>query len=167
MKLLVLPGDGIGPEISAATLVVLKAASRKFGLGLTFRSEDIGLVTLKKHGTTLTPRVMDIARKSDGVILGPVSHLDYPPREQGGINPSGEFRSKLELYANIRPARSRPGLGFGGKPMDLVIYRENTEGFYADRSMYKGIGEFMPTEDVALSVRKITTRGCKIGRAHV
>ena len=81
---------------------------------------------------------------------------------QGGINPSGELRIKLDLYANIRPARSRAGLPHWGRtPIDLVIARENTEGFYADRNMYQGVGEFMPTEDVALSVRKITAKGSR------
>ena len=92
--------------------------------------------------------------------MGPISHLDYPPREQGGINISGEFRVKLDLYANIRPARSRLGAGLTGKPVDLVIFRECTEGFYADRNMYMGLGEFMPTEDMAISMRRVTARCC-------
>jgi 3-isopropylmalate dehydrogenase len=86
--------------------------------------------------------------------------LDYPPSDQGGVNPSGEFRVKLDLYANIRPAKSRLGVGLTGKPVDLVIFRECTEGFYADRNMYMGIGEFMPTEDMALSVRRVTAKCC-------
>jgi 3-isopropylmalate dehydrogenase len=110
--------------------------------------------------------VLERARQTAGVILGPISHNDYPPREQGGINPSAEFRVKLDLYANIRPARSRLGVGLTGKPVDLVIFRECTEGFYSDRNMYMGIGEFMPTEDVALAVRKVTARQCsRIARA--
>ncbi len=120
----------------------------------------MGLVTLKREGTTLPPRVMVAARAAAGVILGPVSHLDYPPREEGGINPSGEFRVKLDLYANIRPAKSRLGVGLTGKPVDLVIYRECTEGFYADRNMYLGSGEFMPTEDMAISMRRVTAKCC-------
>jgi 3-isopropylmalate dehydrogenase len=103
---------------------------------------------------------MEAARKAPGIILGPVDHLQYPPREKGGINPSGEFRVKLDLFANIRPARSRMGVGLTGKPIDLVIFRECTEGFYADRNMFSGRGEFMPTEDVALAVRKVTARQC-------
>jgi 3-isopropylmalate dehydrogenase len=67
------------------------------------------------------------------------------------------MRKRLELFANIRPARSRPGLPPRcGKPVDLVIVRENTEGFYADRSMHVGIGDLMPTPDLAISIRKIT-----------
>jgi 3-isopropylmalate dehydrogenase len=90
-----------------------------------------------------------------------VSHNEYPPRDQGGINPSGAMRIGLDLYANIRPSRSRFGMSFAGKEMDLVIVRENTEGFYADRNMFFGNGEFMPTEDVALAIRKITVQGCR------
>ena len=100
------------------------------------------------------------AKTADGVILGPVSHNDYPPVAQGGLNPSGELRKRLDLYANIRPARSRAGFPPRcGKPVDLVIARENTEGFYADRSMHVGIGEMMPTPDLAISLRKVTREG--------
>ncbi|MDB5808928.1 MAG: hypothetical protein JWN94_1050, partial [Betaproteobacteria bacterium] len=111
-------------------------------------------------GTTLPPRVLEAAKSAAGVILGPVSHLDYPTREEGGVNPSGEFRVKLDLYANIRPAKSRLGNGLTGKPVDLVIFRECTEGFYADRNMYMGLGEFMPTEDMAISLRRVTAKCC-------
>lgn len=161
MKILVLPGDGIGPEITGATLKVLGRASEKFGLGLQWQVEEIGLEALKKRGSTLPDEVMEAARAVPGIILGPVDHLRYPPREKGGLNPSGELRVKLDLFANIRPAKSRMGVGLTGKPVDLVIFRECTEGFYADRNMYRGVGEFMPTEDMALAVRKVTARQCR------
>jgi len=158
MKLMVLPGDGIGPEICAVTVSVLK----KLDLGLTFETHEVGHASLKKEGSTFPARVLDACREADGIILGPVSHLDYPPRAQGGANPSGDMRIALDLFANIRPARSRKGLPHWGRTaMDLVIVRENTEGFYADRNMHLGIGEFMPTPDVALSVRKITAQGSR------
>jgi len=156
MQLLILPGDGIGPEITAATLRVLDAAGERFGLGLGTETADIGLRALADEGTTLPDAVMRRIPQVDGVILGPVSHYDYPPRDKGGINPSGELRVKFNLFANIRPCRSRPGLSILRQPMDLVIVRENTEGFYSDRSMFAGTGEFMPDPDMALSVRKIT-----------
>ncbi len=155
-RLLVLPGDGIGPEITEATLAVLRAADRRFGLNLSFEERAIGFASLKTEGTTLPDSVLETARKSDGVILGPISHLDYPSRDKGGVNVSAAFRVQLDLYANVRPARTRPGLGRGHAPLDLVIMREATEGFYPDRNMFAGSGEFMPTPDVALSVRKIT-----------
>ena len=87
MKILVLPGDGIGPEITDATLAVLDRANARFKLGLEWQRMDMGLVTLKKQGSTLPAEVMDAARRAPGIILGPVDHLQYPPRSQGGISP--------------------------------------------------------------------------------
>src|SRR3954463_7813256 len=158
--LAVMPGDGIGPEIMAATLQVLREVDRLVSLGLTFEEVPIGFPALKAHGSTLPDSSFEAGKAADGVILGPVSHNDYPPVAQGGLNPSGELRKRLDLYANIRPARSRAGFPPRcGKPVDLVIVRENTEGFYADRSMHVGIGEMMPTPDLAISLRKITREG--------
>jgi len=161
MKILVLPGDGIGPEITAATLAVLERADQLWKLGLEWQREEIGLPSLKREGTTLPPRVLEAARSVSGVILGPLATFDYPARDKGGLNPSAELRTKLDLYANIRPAKSRLGVGLTGKPVDLVIYRENTEGFYADRNLHEGVGEFMPTPDMAMSVRRVTTKCCE------
>jgi len=167
MNILVLPGDGIGPEITAATMRVVERANAAFGLGLAFAYAEIGLKALERTGTTLPEPVMAAARAADGIILGPVSHNDYPPRAEGGINVSGELRVKLDLFANIRPNRTRPGIASNARtPIDLVIVRENTEGFYADRNMFLGSGEFMPTEDMALAVRKVTaTASSRIARA--
>ena len=166
MRVLVLPGDGIGPEITRATLAVLRVADEVMSLGLQFETREIGLASLRSQGTTLPDEVMARIREVDGVILGPVSHYEYPERSDGGINPSAELRVVFELYANIRPCRSRPGLTILRKPMDLVIVRENTEGFYSDRNMFAGSGEFMPSEDLALSVRKITAQGsARVARA--
>lgn len=161
MRILVLPGDGIGPEITAATLEALTAVDRRLSLGLEAETADIGLASLASQGTTLPPGVLQRATEVDGVILGPVSHYKYPPRDQGGINPSAEFRVRFELGANIRPCRSRPDLSVLRKPMDLIIVRECTEGFYADRNMFAGVPEFMTDADTALSVRKITARACR------
>jgi isocitrate/isopropylmalate dehydrogenase len=135
-------------------------------LGLEFETHDIGLVSLKARGSTLPPEVLTRIPAVGGVILGPVSHYDYPSRQQGGINPSAELRVAFQLYANIRPCRSREKLTILRKPMDLVIVRENTEGFYSDRNMFAGSGEFMPDSDMALSIRKITAQGsARVARA--
>jgi isocitrate/isopropylmalate dehydrogenase len=159
IRLLLLPGDGIGPEIAAATRRVLKAADRRFGLGLAFEEAAIGFDSLAVQGTTMPQAVLERAREVDGVVLGPVSTADYPPKEEGGINPSAALRITLDLYANIRPSRTFDGVRAAAASMDLVIVRENTEGFYADRTMYAGSGELMPTADLALAVRKITRQG--------
>jgi 3-isopropylmalate dehydrogenase len=105
--------------------------------------------------------VLDAARAADGVILGPVSTYDYPPVEQGGINPSAHIRIALDLYANIRPSRTRAGVVNVAADMDLVVVRENTEGFYADRNMLGGSGEFQPSDDMALAIRKISAAACQ------
>jgi isocitrate/isopropylmalate dehydrogenase len=160
IHLLVMEGDGIGPEISAATVVVLREADRRFDLGLSFSEAQVGFTALRQQGTTFPAASLDAAKAADGVVLGPVSHNDYPPVAEGGLNPSGELRKRLDLYANIRPARTRGGFPPRcGSPVDLVIVRENTEGFYADRSMHVGPGEFMPTPDLALAIRKVTRQG--------
>lgn len=156
-QLLLLPGDGIGPEIVAATRTVLKAANERFDLGLVFEKADIGFDALRTDGTTMPDAVLARAFEVDGVVLGPVSHNAYPPPTEGGANPSAILRTQLDLYANVRPARTRDAFPAPSRhPFDIVIYRENTEGFYADRNMASGPGEFRPVPDVALAMRKVT-----------
>lgn len=162
LLLLALPGDAIGPEISDATRVVLQAADAAFALGLEWTSMDIGFAALDAGGSTIPEDMIAAAREADGVILGPVSHNAYPPVAEGGRNPSGVPRGSLDLFANIRPARSRAGLPAPiAGPVDLVVVRENLEGFYADRDMHVGPGEFMPEPGVAPAFRKITARASR------
>lgn len=157
LTLLCLPGDGIGPEIMAATEAVLNAAAETQRLALKLESAEIGFAALDDHGTTLPKTVIERARAVDGVVLGPVSHNAYPPREEGGVNPSGRLRGALDLFANIRPAQRYEGVPTPTeRPIDLVVVRENLEGFYADRNLYQGPGEFMPVPGVALAMRRIT-----------
>nr|WP_047169202.1 isocitrate/isopropylmalate family dehydrogenase [Sphingomonas sp. Y57] len=166
MRILLLPGDGIGPEITSATRKALEVLSDKYSLGLSFTQRAIGHASLAAVGTTLPQDVLDDVPRADGVVLGPVSHYDYPPKADGGFNPSAELRVQFDLFANVRPCRSRPELTMLRRPMDLVIVRENTEGFYADRNMHAGTGEFMPDADMALAVRKITARAAnRVARA--
>ncbi len=81
-------------------------------------------------------------------------------------NPSAVLRKRFELYANIRPARSFPGVPSLRPDVDVVVVRENTEGFYADRNMLDGSGEFKPTPDTVLSVRVVTRRASeRVARA--
>jgi 3-isopropylmalate dehydrogenase len=82
--------------------------------------------------------------------------VSYPVAEREKLNPSGTLRHYFDLYANIRPARAYPGLPAVSPKMDLVIVRENTEGFYTDRNMAWGVGEVLATPDVALTLGKIT-----------
>src|SRR5258708_985669 len=156
MRLLVLAGDGIGPEITAATLLALGAAARRFKLDIEIEEDVVGHESLKRYGATVRPDLLDKARAADGLILGPASTFDFKDPEKGEINPSMFFRKNLDLFANIRPSRTYPGLPAKLGQFDLVIARENTEGFYADRNMALGNAEMLVTEDVAISLRRIT-----------
>jgi 3-isopropylmalate dehydrogenase len=162
LRLLCLPGDGIGPEIVAAARAVLEAACAAEGVAVTLEEQAIGFAALEASGTTIPEAVIAAARAADGVILGPVSHNAYPPVAEGGLNPSGVLRKALRLHANIRPARSHPAVPTPtGARVDMVVVRENLEGFYADRNMAEGGGEFCPVPGVALSMRKITEAGSR------
>jgi 3-isopropylmalate dehydrogenase len=160
MHIVVLPGDGIGPEITLAALEVLTAAKRNFGLDITVEHHAIGLEALAEHGTTLPEAAIARARAADGIVLGPLATFEYPPPEKGGINPSAFLRKQLDLFANIRPARTFGHATQRVFPFDLVVVRENTEGFYADRNMTAGDGDIMVTPDVAIAIRRITREAC-------
>lgn len=158
LELLVLPGDGIGPEITEATLTVLQHANCLLTLNLSFSHDDIGFAGLERYGHTIPDALVERARSVSGIVLGPCDTFAYPA---GGVNPSSRLRLALDLYANIRPSRRLAGVNSLANLMDLVIVRENTEGFYADRNMFQGPGEFMPTPDLALAVRKVTREGSR------
>ena len=166
MHLLVLAGDGIGPEITAATQAVLRAASGRFDLQLHMEEAAVGHAGLRAHGSTIHTDIVEKARKADGIVLGPTSTFEFKDPARGEINPSMMLRKSLDLFANIRPARTYTGFPLRCGEFDLVVVRENTEGFYADRNMEAGSGEVLVTKDVAISLRRIT-RACseRIARA--
>src|SRR5216110_492269 len=161
MQILILPGDGIGPEITAATVKVLQAASRRFDLGLELVEDVVGHDSLRRHGSTVPPGLLERAKAAHGIVLGPTAIAEFRDESKGEINPSKFLRKNLDLYANIRPARTYQGLPGRAGAFDLVVVRENTEGFYADRNMAMGDGEILVTEDVAVSMRRITRKCCE------
>ena len=164
MRIVVLPGDGIGPEITAVTVAAVEAASKKFNLDITLDHDVTGLEGFKRHGKTVTPELVTKVEGADGLILGPTDTYVY--KGEGQINPSMFFRKHLDLFANIRPARTYPGVPIRVNPFDLVVVRENTEGFYADRNMAAGGSEMLVTPDVVVSLRRITRECCeRIARA--
>ena len=161
MKIVVLPGDGIGPETMAVTVDVLQAASQRFQLDLQLDHDVAGHESLRRHGATVTPALLDKVKAADGLMLGPMSTYDFKDEAKGEINPSKFFRKELDLYANIRPARTYPGLAHKVAGFDLVVVRENTEGFYADRNIASGGSEMLITPDVVVSLRRITRHCCE------
>ena len=84
MRILVLPGDGIGPEITAATVAVIRAAAKRFALPLDLVEDVVGHESLKRHGMTVRPDLLEKARAADGLILGPTATFEF--KEQGDRN---------------------------------------------------------------------------------
>ena len=165
LKIGILEGDDIGHEIVPAAGAAVKAAARASGLSIDWRPFPIGRRALDTLGTTLPRDTLEELARLDGFILGPIGHQAYP-KVEGAINPHPIMRKHFNLFANVRPTRAFPGLGALRDDIDLVIVRENNEGFQPDRNVVAGSGEFRPTEDTTISVRVITRQGsARVARA--
>jgi 3-isopropylmalate dehydrogenase len=156
ISIAVLPGDHIGPEITAAAVEILRAVEARFDLDIDLREHIVGHASLRSNGKTITDAVYDAASATDAILLGPCDNGGYPSPDEGGINVPGKLRHGLDLYANIRPSRAYPSLPLARAGLDVLIVRENTEGFYPDRNMFEGYAEVMAVAGVAISMRKIT-----------
>ncbi|MGC9343052.1 MAG: isocitrate/isopropylmalate dehydrogenase family protein [Bacteroidales bacterium] len=165
IKIGLLRGDGIGPEIVDATHRLASEAAKKKGVDVDWVHYPIGWEAIKQHDIAVPESTKKGLETCDGWIMGPHDSAAYPGNLAKPRNPSGELRHHFDLYANIRPARNYPGLK-SLVQADLIVVRENTEGFLADRNMYRGVGEFMPDENTALCVgvftRKATERIAKV-----
>ncbi|MGA7578707.1 MAG: isocitrate/isopropylmalate dehydrogenase family protein [Desulfobaccales bacterium] len=165
VKIGVLDGDDIGPEVVPEAVKVMAAAATATGLAVEWVPLPIGRRALDTLGTTLPADTLDRLEELDGWILGPIGHQAYPKVPEA-INPHPILRKHFDLFANIRPVRSYPTLPSVHQGVDLVIVRENNEGFQPDRNVVAGCGEFRPTRDVTISVRVITRAGSsKVARA--
>jgi 3-isopropylmalate dehydrogenase len=165
-RLGVLHGDGIGPEIVPASVAILDAAVAAVGAPAIEWSElPLGRAAIDSHGTAVPESTLDSLADVDAWLLGPHDSASYPEPHKSQLNPSGTIRKHFQLFANIRPAKAFPGGNAIVDNTDLVIVRENTEGFYADRNTYAGTGEMMPTPDVAI-MHGIITRAATTRIAH-
>src|SRR4051812_34017580 len=160
LRIGILNGDDIGHEIVPASVTVARAAAEKHGLAIDWQPLRIGRTALDTHGHTLPPSTLDALDKLDGWILGPIGHRAYP-KGPNAINPHPILRKRYNLFANVRPTRSYPGIGFLYDDVDLVIVRENNEGFQPDRNMLVGNAEFRPNDEVTLSMRVISRTGSR------
>ena len=136
-----IPGDGIGPELADATRGVLEAT----GIGFEWDVQEAGEATIAAEGTPLPDRVIDSIRANGIAIKGPIT----TPVGAGFRSVNVALRQTLELYANLRPARTMKGVESRYEDVDLIIVRENTEDLYA------GI-EHMVGPDAAESIKIIT-----------
>ena len=160
LRIGILDGDDIGHEIVPASVAVARAAAELHGVQIDWHPLPIGARALETHGHTLPPETLSTLQTLDGWILGPIGHRAYP-KVPNAINPHPILRKQFNLFANVRPTRSYPDIGCLHDNVDLVIVRENNEGFQPDRNMVAGSGEFRPTDEVTLSVRVITRAGSR------
>ncbi|WP_137726113.1 isocitrate/isopropylmalate dehydrogenase family protein [Prescottella subtropica] len=157
-----LRGDGIGHEIVPAARDVVDAAIGAVGApAVDWVPLPIGFDAIAEHGTPAPESTLVALADLDAWVLGPHDSAAYPEPFCSQLTPGGTIRKRFDLYANIRPARALPGVRAVSPHMDLVIVRENTEGFYADRNMFAGVGEFMPTPDIAMAVGVVTRPACE------
>ncbi|MEV4127838.1 isocitrate/isopropylmalate family dehydrogenase [Nocardia sp. NPDC049707] len=160
MRLGLIEGDGIGPEVVRATRMVVDEALAAAGAAtVDWVRLPMGQRAIEEFGNPLPEQTLAALDELDAWILGPHDNAAYPPEHR--IAPGGAIRKRFGLYANIRPARAFAGIEASAPDIDLVIVRENSEGFYADRNMFAGSGEFRPTPDVALAVGVITRQACE------
>tara|TARA_Y100000310_G_C20703003_1_gene831835 strand:- start:3590 stop:4657 length:1068 start_codon:yes stop_codon:yes gene_type:complete len=140
-KIAVLPGDGIGPEITEQALLALKKIAEKFKHEFDFTEADIGYVAYEKHGQALPQETIDVCKNSDAVLLGAIGDPraeKLPPAEQPERAALLPLRKIFELYANLRPAKVFPALADAsplkkeiiGEGLDIITVRELTGGIY-------------------------------------
>jgi 3-isopropylmalate dehydrogenase len=139
MKICVLPGDGIGPEVIDATLPILQKVAK-----LDFATHPAGAQHYKKTGEALPEPTFEAAKQADAILFGAMGwpEIRYPDGTE--IAPQLDLRFRLELYAGVRPCRAIPGIPLPladarAKEIDLVVVRESTEGLFASRG--KGVVE--------------------------
>jgi len=140
-----IPGDGIGPEVAAATRQVLDAS----GVRIEWEVREAGAAVAEARGTTLPDDVLESIRRNKVALKGPIG----TPIGKGFRSVNVTLRQALDLYANVRPIRSLPGVEPRFEGTDIVIVRENTEDLYA------GL-ELMIMPGVAQSIKLITEKAC-------
>lgn len=142
-----LPGDGIGPEVTAATVRVLQAT----GADLAFESHVVGAQALERFGNPLPAEVLESIRRHQVCLKGPVT----TPIGTGFKSINVGLRQTLDLYANVRPAKTIPGLNNRFTDVDLVIIRENTEDLYSgiEHEVVPGV-----VESIKVITEKASTR---------
>jgi isocitrate dehydrogenase (NAD+) len=154
-----IPGDGIGPEVTKPTLKIIKAA----GANIQWETHLAGAEALKRHGTTLPKSLMDSFEKHEVALKGPVT----TPVGEGFASVNVELRQTFDLYANLRPIKNLPGVKARYSDVDLIVVRENTEGLYSgiEHEVVPGV-----MESLKIITEKASTRIAKFAfdfaRAH-
>ncbi|HLB12323.1 MAG TPA: isocitrate/isopropylmalate family dehydrogenase, partial [Dehalococcoidia bacterium] len=142
-RVTLIPGDGIGPELIQATRRVLEAT----GVSFEWEVQEAGEAVMARYGVPLPDHVLESIRRNRVALKGPIT----TPVGKGFRSVNVALRQGLNLYANLRPCRSLPGVKTPFPDVDLVVVRENTEDLYA------GV-EHMVGEDAAESIKIITRK---------
>jgi isocitrate dehydrogenase (NAD+) len=140
-----IPGDGIGPEVTEAAVRVLEAT----GVEIEWHEQQAGLTVFERGGDPLPDEVLTSIRETGVALKGPLT----TPVGTGFRSANVELRQKLDLFAAVRPCVSLPNTNSRYEGVDLVIFRENTEGLYA------GIEYFDERNQIADSIARVTRRG--------
>ena len=146
-RIALIPGDGIGPEVTAAARRVVDAT----GLEIRWQIVPAGQSALDEVGAPLPGSTLDVIRTTDATLKGPTA----TPSGTGFRSVNVEMRQKLKLYANYRPAKSMPGVPSRYKDVDLIVIRENTEGLYSglEHEVVPGVVESLRVITEAASER--------------
>lgn len=154
-------GDGIGPEVVEAAVLVLDAVAARFGFALHYLDIDAGADTYRRTGSACSAQSLERMRtEADAILKGPVGLPDvrHPDGTEAGVL-GGIMRTGLDTYANIRSINLLPGVQSSLRDpgtIDYVIVRENTEGLYASRG--RGVGNSWAVSDTMIITREGTLR---------
>jgi len=140
LNIAVLPGDGIGPEVTAQAIKTLKAIASEFDHDFNFTNADVGAIAIDKHNDPLPEKTLDLCKSTDAILFGSIGHPKYDNDPSAKIRPEQgllKLRKALGLFANIRPVKAYETL-LDKSPLkrhiiegtDISIYRELTGGIY-------------------------------------
>jgi isocitrate dehydrogenase (NAD+) len=154
-----IPGDGIGPEVTRPAQQIIKAA----GVEIEWETFMAGAEALEREGKTVSDELLDSIRKNKVALKGPLT----TPIGEGFSSANVEMRKALDLYANLRPVKSLPGVKSRYENIDLIVIRENTEGLYSgiEHVVIPGVVESLKIITERAST-KIAEFGFKLARAE-
>jgi 3-isopropylmalate dehydrogenase len=152
----VLPGDGIGVDVTAEAVKVLRALQRTGSFTLNLTTHDSGALCYLKTGADLPAATLDAARAADAVLLGAMGHPDIRKPDGTELAPQVTLRVLLDLYAGVRPCKLYPGArtplaNVRPGDIDLVILREQTEGLFASQNAGVILGDQVATETLVMT----------------
>src|SRR6266849_4357739 len=154
-RITLIPGDGIGPEVTDAVLQILAAA----GVSIDWERHEAGILALEKHKTALPPELIASIQRNKVALKGPVT----TPVGEGFTSVNVGLRKALDLYANLRPVWNLPGVASRFQGVDIVVVRENTEDLYAglEHEVVPGV-----VESLKIITERASTRIAQFAFTH-